>query len=92
MTLGTGDTGLLNNTLITNNKQVVVLGASGYTPWASKTPDEKSWPDVNEGHYEHLGRVGLGRHAQPSCFLPPVDVRLHLDPQKVFGKPATSRS
>jgi len=43
---GTGDTGLLNSTLITNNK-IVATGASGYTPWASKQPDE-ILADVNE--------------------------------------------
>jgi hypothetical protein len=44
--LGTGDTGLLNNTLITNNK-IVATGVSGYTPWISKTADEVL-EDVNE--------------------------------------------
>jgi hypothetical protein len=44
--LGTGDTGLLNSSLITNNK-VVATGASGYTPWVSKQPDE-ILADVNE--------------------------------------------
>ena len=44
--LTTNDTGLLNNPLITNNK-VVATGASGYTPWASKQPDEML-ADVNE--------------------------------------------
>jgi hypothetical protein len=44
--LGTGDTGLLNSSLITNNK-IVATGASGYTPWASKQADEML-ADVNE--------------------------------------------
>ncbi len=44
--LGTGDTGLLNSSLITNNK-IVATGASGYTPWVSKEPDE-ILADVNE--------------------------------------------
>jgi hypothetical protein len=44
--LGTGDTGMLNSTLITNNK-IVATGVSGLTPWASKQADEVL-ADVNE--------------------------------------------
>jgi hypothetical protein len=44
--LTTGDTGLLNSSLITNNK-IVSTGAAGYTQWASKQPDEML-ADVNE--------------------------------------------
>jgi hypothetical protein len=44
--LGTGDTGLLNSSLITNTK-IVATGASGSTPWVSKQPDE-ILADVNE--------------------------------------------
>ena len=43
---GTGDKGMLNSTLITNNK-IVVNGASAHTPWVSKTPAE-ILADVNE--------------------------------------------
>lgn len=43
---GTGDKGLLNSALITNHA-IVANGASGHTPWVSKTPAE-ILADVNE--------------------------------------------
>ena len=44
--LSTGDSGLTNSTLVTNNT-IVATGASSHTPWVSKTPAE-ILADVNE--------------------------------------------